>query len=61
MSDAAPSAVALAPMRDGRESPSRRALRRLLKRKGAVIGLVIIASYCELEPPCDFCLRRGTL
>ena len=48
MSDAAPSAVARAPMHDGLESPSRRALWRLLKRKGAVIGLVIIASFSLL-------------
>ncbi|MGE5156706.1 MAG: ABC transporter permease, partial [Gemmatimonas sp.] len=29
---------------DTLESPSRRALRRLVKRKGAVIGLVVIAT-----------------
>ena len=45
MSDAAPSAVARAPVHDELESPSRRALWRLLKRKSAVIGLVIIASF----------------
>src|SRR6516225_8305949 len=45
MSDAAPSAVARAPVHDELESPSRRALWRLHKRKSAVIGLVIIASF----------------
>src|ERR1700730_1274610 len=40
---------ALAAIRsDELESPSRRALRRLFKRKGAVIGLVVIATFLLL-------------
>jgi peptide/nickel transport system permease protein len=35
-------------VRDELESPSRRALRRLLKRKGAVVGLVAIATFILL-------------
>ena len=33
---------------DELESPARRALRRLFKRKGAVIGLVVIATFIVL-------------
>src|SRR6267378_6284978 len=33
---------------DELESPSRRALRRLFKRKGAVVGLVVVATFILL-------------
>ena len=33
---------------DELESPARRALRRLFKRKGAVVGLVVIATFALL-------------
>ena len=33
---------------DELESPARRALRRLVKRKGAVVGLVVIAIFIVL-------------
>ena len=33
---------------DELESPARRALRRLFKRKGAVLGLVVIATFLVL-------------
>ena len=33
---------------DELESPTRRALRRLFKRKGAVVGLVVIALFVLL-------------
>jgi peptide/nickel transport system permease protein len=33
---------------DALESPARRALRRLLRRKGAVVGLVVIATFIVL-------------
>src|SRR5450432_4366820 len=33
---------------DELESPARRALRRLFQRKGAVVGLVVIASFILL-------------
>ena len=40
---------ALAAIRsDELESPARRALRRLFKRKGAVVGLVVIATFVVL-------------
>jgi peptide/nickel transport system permease protein len=48
MTDAALSAIPLGSVRDELESPSRRALRRLLKRKGAVVGLVAIATFILL-------------
>ena len=38
---------------DELESPTRRALRRLFQRKGAVVGLVVIAPSS-----CSRCLRR---
>ena len=44
MTDAALPAIALAAS-DELESPARRALRRLLARKGAVVGLVVIAIF----------------
>jgi peptide/nickel transport system permease protein len=46
MTDAALTAVS--DTADELESPSRRALRRLLKRKGAVLGLVVIAIFIVL-------------
>jgi peptide/nickel transport system permease protein len=48
MSDAVLAALAVASSQDELESPSRRALRRLFKRKGAVIGLVVIATFLLL-------------
>jgi peptide/nickel transport system permease protein len=48
VADAALIAVPIVPARDELESPSRRALRRLVKRKGAVIGLVAIAIFILL-------------
>jgi peptide/nickel transport system permease protein len=40
--------IALAADADALESPSRRALRRLLRRRGAVVGLVVIAAFVLL-------------
>jgi peptide/nickel transport system permease protein len=40
--------IALASEADAIESPSRRALRRLLRRRGAVVGLVVIAAFVLL-------------
>jgi peptide/nickel transport system permease protein len=40
--------IALAAEADTLESPSRRALRRLLRRRGAVAGLVVIAAFVLL-------------
>jgi peptide/nickel transport system permease protein len=48
MADATLTAPPLAAVGDELESPSRRALRRLLKRKGAVVGLVVIATFILL-------------
>jgi peptide/nickel transport system permease protein len=48
MTDAALTALPLTVSQDELESPSRRALRRLLKRKGAVAGLVVIATFILL-------------
>jgi peptide/nickel transport system permease protein len=48
MADAALTAIPLAAVRDELESPSRRALRRLVKRRAAVIGLVVIATFILL-------------
>jgi peptide/nickel transport system permease protein len=45
MTDAALPALALAAVNDELESPSCRALRRLFKRKGAVVGLVVIVTF----------------
>jgi peptide/nickel transport system permease protein len=47
MTDAALS-LASADIQDELESPARRALRRLLKRKGAVAGLAVIATFIAL-------------
>src|SRR6201981_3979919 len=48
MPDAALPALALAAVHDELESPSRRALRRLFKRKGAVVGLAVITTFALL-------------
>src|SRR6185437_153326 len=45
MADAALSLAAATSMDETLESPGRRALRRLLKRKGAVAGLIVIATF----------------
>src|ERR1700675_1887926 len=47
MTDTALGALAIAGT-DELESPARRALRRLLARKGAVVGLVVIATFIGL-------------
>jgi peptide/nickel transport system permease protein len=48
MTDAALASLPLAGVQDELESPARRALRRLFKRKGAVIGLIVIATFMLL-------------
>src|SRR6267154_62465 len=48
MTDAALPALTIADKADELESPARRALRRLFKRKGAVIGLVVVATFILL-------------
>src|SRR3954465_499517 len=58
MADAALNALPIT-VSDELESPARRALRRLLKRKGAVAGIVVIAAFvllalfAPLVVPCD--------
>ena len=47
MTDAALGAIPVAGP-DELESPARRALRRLFQRKGAVVGLVVIATFILL-------------
>src|ERR1700732_1406617 len=47
MTDAALGAIPIAAA-DELESPARRALRRLFHRKGAVVGLVVIAAFIVL-------------
>ena len=47
MADTTLSALPIA-VSDELESPARRALRRLFKRKGAVAGLVVIATFILL-------------
>ena len=47
MTDAALGAIKLTAS-DELESPARRALRRLFRRKGAVVGLVVIATFILL-------------
>src|SRR5689334_21726921 len=47
MTDAALGTIPVA-VSDELESPTRRALRRLFKRKGAVVGLVVIAAFILL-------------
>ena len=58
MTDTALGAVPLA-RSDELESPARRALRRLFQRKGAVVGLVIIATFIAPRGLCtaDCALR----
>jgi peptide/nickel transport system permease protein len=48
MADAALTAIAVPDRAEELESPSRRALRRLIKRKGAVAGLIVIAIFIAL-------------
>jgi peptide/nickel transport system permease protein len=48
MTDAVLSSLSVADVQDELESPARRALRRLFKRKGAVFGLVVIATFIIL-------------
>src|SRR5262245_18314835 len=48
MTDAALTAIAMTDTAEELESPSRRALRRLMKRKGAVLGLIVIAMFIAL-------------
>jgi peptide/nickel transport system permease protein len=48
MTDAALASLPLANAQDELESPGRRALRRLFKRKGSVIGLIVIATFIIL-------------
>jgi len=48
MADIALSALPAANDQDELETPARRALRRLLKRKGAVVGLVVISAFILL-------------
>jgi peptide/nickel transport system permease protein len=48
MADIALSALPAANDQDDLESPARRALRRLLKRKGAVVGLAVISAFILL-------------
>src|SRR5262249_32466140 len=48
MTDAALPAIRVSGLADELESPSRRALRRLFKRKGAVLGLLVVAAFILL-------------
>ena len=48
MTDAALPAIRISDSADELESPTRRALRRLFKRKGAVAGLVVISTFILL-------------
>src|SRR5690242_17076476 len=48
MTGATLTAIPLAGVQDELESPARRALRRLLKRKGAVFGLIVISIFMLL-------------
>ncbi|MBV8919498.1 ABC transporter permease [Bradyrhizobium sp.] len=48
MADTALTAIAVRDRAEELESPSRRALRRLIKRKGAVAGLIVIAIFIAL-------------
>ena len=48
MADTALTAIGVPDRAEELESPSRRALRRLLKRKGAVAGLIVIAIFILL-------------
>jgi peptide/nickel transport system permease protein len=48
MTEAALPAIAAAGTAEGLESPARRALRRLFRRKGAVAGLIVITTFILL-------------
>jgi peptide/nickel transport system permease protein len=48
MTDAALPAIRISDSADELESPTRRALRRLVKRKGAVVGLIVISTVILL-------------
>jgi peptide/nickel transport system permease protein len=48
MTDAALPAIRISDSADELESPTRRALRRLFKRKGAVVGLIVISTVILL-------------
>jgi peptide/nickel transport system permease protein len=48
MTDAALPAIRISDFADELESPTRRALRRLFKRKGAVVGLIVISTVILL-------------
>jgi peptide/nickel transport system permease protein len=48
MTDAALPAIRISDSADELESPARRALRRLFKRKGAVVGLIVISTVILL-------------
>ena len=52
MTDAALSAMPVT-VSEELESPARRALRRLLQRKGAVLGLVVITTFIVLAMRFD--------
>ena len=54
MTDAVLLALPVASSEGELESPARRALRRLFKRKGAVIGLVVIATFILLAAFAPF-------
>jgi peptide/nickel transport system permease protein len=48
MTDALLASLSLGDLQDELESPARRALRRLFKRKGAILGLILIATFVLL-------------
>src|SRR5215813_8270570 len=48
MTDATINAASLVGSQDELESPARRALRRLFKRKGAVAGLIVLSIFLLL-------------
>ena len=48
MTDAALPAIAAADTAERLESPARRALRRLFRRKGAVVGLIVVTTFILL-------------
>src|ERR1051325_4402469 len=48
MTDTALNALPAAGSHDELESPARRALRRLFKRQGAVVGLVVLSAFILL-------------
>jgi peptide/nickel transport system permease protein len=67
MTDATLPAISLAERSDDLESPSRRALRRLIRRKGAVVGLavitifIVLALFASLIAPYDPIATSWTL